>query len=308
MKELIEKIDFFAGLDDRILKKLSDACIVRTFDPHETIVRQGEMGLGVYIISQGRVKIECEQNGVMTQLAELGPEQFFGEMSIVDNKPRSATVTSLDQTQCVLLTRDSMVRMMNKYPEIPIRMTRVLAERLRVANVKLSSAPQAVPSASQLPPPIPVLTSPSAPMPVPAGQLASGPPLPAVNGGASDGDKSVPAPHGTKASIQKTLLDTFSSLYTMKALTRFSVAVLGCPVEASAANLYAEVRAGDVKVLFLPADEAVEMSISAYDSGMFTLHVFEPSRPDPTAFGPLPICLGDRVLFSMRGGRMSLAR
>src|ERR1700694_2097525 len=148
MNELIKKIDFFAGLDDKILNKISDACIVRQFTKNETIVRQGEMGLGLYIIARGRVKVDREQGGARTQVAELGPEQFFGDMALLDNKPRSATVTGLEDAECLLLTRDSFVRLMNKYPEIPIRMAKVLAERLREANAKIVAVapPQAPPA------------------------------------------------------------------------------------------------------------------------------------------------------------------
>src|SRR6266404_8430093 len=141
MNDLIAKIDFFSGLDEKILNKISDACIVRQFTRNETIVRQGEMGLGLYIIAKGHVKVDRDQGGVRTQVAELGAEQFFGEMSLLDNKPRSATVTGIEDTECLLLTRDSFVRLMNKFPEIPIRMARVLADRLRVANEKLTAPP-----------------------------------------------------------------------------------------------------------------------------------------------------------------------
>src|SRR6266571_9047447 len=144
MKDLISKIDFFSGLDEKILRKRSEACIMRPFTKNETIVRQGEMGLGLYLIAKGRVKVERDQGGVRLQLNELGPEQFFGEMSLLDNKPRAATVTATEDSECVLLTRDSFVKLMNKYPEIPIGMARVLAERLRVANEKLATAPAPV--------------------------------------------------------------------------------------------------------------------------------------------------------------------
>ena len=99
MKDIIAKIDFFAGLDDKILKKLADAFIIKQYTKNETIVRQGEMGLGLYVISHGNVKVDREQGGVRTQVAELGPEQFFGEMSLLDNKPRSATVTDRKSTR-----------------------------------------------------------------------------------------------------------------------------------------------------------------------------------------------------------------
>ena len=160
------------GLDDKILRKISEACIVRQFTRNETIVRQGEMGLGLYVIAKGRVKVDREQGGVRTQMAELGPEQFFGEMSLLDNKPRSATVTGIDETECVLLTRDGFVKLMNKYPEIPIRMARVLAERLRVANEKLATLP-APAAASSAPTAAPAAKTPAAP--VPASRAANSP-------------------------------------------------------------------------------------------------------------------------------------
>src|ERR1700674_1380898 len=173
MNDLIKKIDFFSGLDDKILKKISDACIVRQFTRNETIVRQGEMGLGLYVIARGHVKVDREEKGVRTQVAELGPEQFFGEMSLLDNKPRSATVTGIEDAECLLLTRDSFVKLMNKYPDIPIRMAKVLAERLREANAKIvADTPPQPPSANtEIPAPA------AQPTPVPA--VAPLPPPPA---------------------------------------------------------------------------------------------------------------------------------
>src|SRR5579872_3834564 len=235
MNELIKKIDFFSGLDDKILNKISDASIARQFTKNETMVRQGEMGLGLYIIARGKVKVDREEAGVRTQVAELGPEQFFGEMSLVDNKPRSATVTGLEDVECLLLTRDSFVKLMNKYPEIPIRMARVLAERLRVAND--SSAKAAPPAAKPvLPPEAGGSPSPSAPAPDAA--------APAAPTGAAAAKP--PEPEGTKAQIHSRVLSTFQSLYTMKALSRFTVAVLGCPVEGISADTVEQIRVGEV--------------------------------------------------------------
>src|SRR5215471_1180968 len=198
MNELIRKIDFFSGLDDKILNKISDACIARQFTRNETIVRQGEMGLGLYLISKGRVKVDREEKGVRTQVAELGPEQFFGEMSLLDNKPRSATVTGLEDSECLLLTRDSFVKLMNKYPEIPIRMARVLAERLREANEKIVAAgPPSTAAAPATPPPTAAAPSDRAP------SAAAAPP----NGAAAS--PGAPAANGTKAQIHTKLLETF---------------------------------------------------------------------------------------------------
>src|SRR5256885_946990 len=199
MNDLIAKIDFFSGLDDKILRKISEACIVRQFTRNETIVRQGEMGLGLYIIARGRVKVDREQGGTRTLIAELGPEQFFGDMALLDNKPRSATVTGLEDAECLLLTRDSFVKLMNKYPEIPIRMAKVLAERLREANKKIVAAtPPASPQVTAvIAPPVAVPVAATVPPPVANGSM---PPASAVDA------------NSTKAQIHNKLLETFQSL------------------------------------------------------------------------------------------------
>ncbi len=300
MKDLIAKIDFFSGLDDKTLKRVADACLVRTFTKNETIVRQGEMGLGLYVISKGRVKIETAKSGL---LAELGVEQFFGEMSIVDNKPRSATVTCTEDTECLLLTRDGFVKLMAKYPEIPIRLTRVLAERLRVANEKLATSPAKPPAAPAAA--VPAAAKGATPAATPSAPAAS-----TVNSASAPAAAPAESDDGTKAKIKKTLLSTFDSLYLVKAMTRLSVAVLGCPVEGFASNTIAEVRAGDVKVLFFPADEAVEMRIRAYGSGEFTVNVFVPSKTHGVEFGPVAIEASDdhRLSVDEAAGVISLRR
>lgn len=298
MNDLITKIDFFSGLDDKILRKISDACIVRQFTRNETIVRQGEMGLGLYVIAHGRVKVDREERGVRTQVAELGPEQFFGEMSLLDNKPRSATVTGIEDAECLLLTRDSFVKLMNKYPEIPIRMARVLAERLRVANEKLAAGPPPPQSPAA---PVVVVAAAAPPVVVVADPSA---PAPTVNGVPA---APVQSPEGTKQQIRAKLLETFQSLYTLKALSRFSVAVLGCPVEGDASNTVDQIRVGDVKALIFPAGEPVEMRIAAAESGWFTLDVFTPASAQPYHFGPVAAAPEDRIRMDLFGEEISLS-
>jgi len=289
MKELITKIDFFSGLDERILKRIADACIMRQYTKNETIVRQGEMGLGVYVISRGHVRVDRDQGGKKTQLAELGPEQSFGEMSLLDNKPRSATVTATEDTECLLLTRDSFVKLMNKYPEIPIRMARVLAERLRVANEKLSAAPAAAPAD---PGPAPV-------------QSATGAAAPSNNGSAPPASA---AEEGTKKRIEKALIEAFSSLYTMKAMTRFSVAVLGCPVQGLTEQAADWWRVGDVKVYLFPAGEPALLRIQASAPGEFSLRVFHAGAETPVQYLGVAIRPEDDVTLRIGPRAVSLQR
>lgn len=287
LKELFQRIDFFAGLDDKILRKLADAAVTRQYGKDEVIVRQGEMGLGLYIIVRGRVKVEREQpNAPPIKVAELGPEQFFAEMSIVDNKPRSATVSTMEDTECLLLTRDSFVTLMQKYPEIPIRVARLLADRLRTADEKLAEMHAAESSASA---------------------KANGKPA-AAEASSKNGSAPPAAEDGLtgKQKVQQSLLDVFQNLYTLKAFTRFSVAVLGCPVEGLAANTVDQIRVGDVKALIFPAHEPVAMRIAATRPGSFTLHVFVPEVASPRRFGPVSIAPDDRVTLLVEKGEVAL--
>ncbi|MBS1856446.1 MAG: Crp/Fnr family transcriptional regulator, partial [Acidobacteria bacterium] len=239
----------------------------------EAIVRQGEVGLGLYAILKGRVKVEREHAGSTVRLAELGPPQFFAEISMVDSQPRSATVTTLEETDCMLLTRDSFLKLVRTYPDLALRLARVLAERLRAADEKLAAAESA----------------PAAPEPAaaPAVQEAARQ-EPAVQSEQPDS-----AAFFSKKKVQASMLDTFSRLYSMKAMVRFSVAVLGCPVEGCGPDVLGQVRVGEAKALLLPATQAAAMDIVASEPGSFTLHVFRPDQADPLDFGPVDIQPGD---------------
>ena len=299
-RSLLEQVDFFRGLDERILKQLAEAVIERQYAPDEIIVRQGEMGLGLYVILKGKVKVEEDNNGTLTKVAELGTEQFFAEMSIVDNKPRSANVTTMEETECLLLTRDSFVSLMQKYPELPIRVARLLAERLRIANEKLAAAARGEKPAAGTPGP--AATGGPAPATAPATAPADAP-------AAGESRKPAEGAAGMKASVQSTLLDAFQYFYSLKAMTRFSVAVLGCPVEGRSPDVIEEIRVGDVKVLILPAAKPVDLDIEAFDSGSFTLTVLTPGERGRTTFGPLPVDVDSGYQLRLgRGGAPQLTR
>ncbi len=275
MKDILQKVDFFNGLDDKLIAQVADAAIMRRYGKDETIVHQGQTGLGMYIVVRGSVRVVRQQGDVAKEVARLGPEQVFAEMSILDDKPRSANVITAEDSECLLLTRDSFVKLMKKNPEIPMRVARVLADRLRDANEKLASAAPPVAAAP------PAVSSAAL-----AGSAAAGVPVLAAASGNGA---------GAKAGIQDSLLSFFENLYTVKAFTRFSVAVLGCPVEAVADNIHEQIRVGEVKVVFLPAGEPVDMRIVATESGHFTLNLFTPGSNKPRRWGPCSISPSDNV-------------
>jgi CRP-like cAMP-binding protein len=279
LTQSLATMDFFAGLDRKLLRKLEESAIVCQYEAGEVIIREGEMGLGMYVILSGVVEVSKNRAGAPVVLAQLGPEQFFAEMSLIDDKPRSATITTREETSCLLITRDSFTQLMEKNPQLSIRLARVLAERLRQADAHS----QAVVTA-----PVPVVVVPV------------GPAITASNGSVivNGAYGAVATPTG-KAAVQQRLLDAFDRLYMAKAFTRFSVAVLGCPVEGHASNLIEEFRVGEVKALVVPADQPVNLAIEAYGAGAFNLHVFTPQTHAPHRFGPIAIQPRDRFMLQL---------
>ena len=209
--EVIRKLYFFEPLDDKIVKQIAQQCFEREFAAGDYIIRQGEPGLGLYFIIQGAVKVEIETHGRSVPVAQLQPGAFLGELSIVDEQARSANVVCLESTQCLLLTRDSFSKLMNKHPEILVQMVKTLARRIRDTNT-------AVIQPARLEPASPAYTAVAAPQ-----------------------EKKEPDPlalpleifktySAVKGKIRDLVVDVFAPLYAMKAITRFSVAVIGCPV------------------------------------------------------------------------------
>jgi len=275
MKEIIRKIEVFSGLDEKLLGKIADTAITCTYSPDEVLIREGEVGIGMYFILRGRVAVFRNLGAGDVRLGEIGPNEFVAEMAIIDEKPRSASVVTMEETECVLFARDTIRHLLERHPSLSMRLVRVMAERLRIAQDRPSAKPGGqVPSAA------------SADVPV----------------------ADTPAPEdgtgGMKASVEKKLLDIFQMLYTVKAFTRFSVAILGCPVEASGTDALEIIRVGDVKAVVLSASGPAELTIDAYGAGQFQLHVFHPAlfadgSPSAVRFDPVDIRPDDRFTLSL---------
>jgi CRP-like cAMP-binding protein len=280
--ELIKKIDFFEQLEDKIVKKITEVCIPREYSAGDHIVTQGETGLGLFFITSGKVKVETDHNGSKVVVAQLKEEDFFGELAIIDNKPRSANIICLENTTCLLLTRDSFSKLMNKYPEIAVQMAKSLAARVRATTEKIGTPVTITATAT---PPV-TITATTA---VPAGSAAT----PSASSTAEAPAALPPAPteatplppasngSSTKNRVKDFLVNTFSQFYTVKAMTRFSVALVGCPVTVRSEEPALEVACGDVgemKIIVFPAHRLQGIRITGLDDGQFSATILRPSE------------------------------
>ena len=135
--KLLKKVDIFTGLEKKTLKGLSEFCVERFYKEGETLIHQGDSGIGLYFIVSGRVKIVKKTvDGDEIELAVLGPGDFFGEMAVLDNAPRSASVISVEDTECLLLTAWVFKARMKVWPEIALKVLPVVVKRFREINEK----------------------------------------------------------------------------------------------------------------------------------------------------------------------------
>jgi len=132
--QMLQKTSLWTGLSSKDLKLIVQASKERNYETGETIVQKGQGGVGFYLVLEGSV--EVRSNGTM--LAKLGPGQFFGEMSVIDNQPRSADVVAVEPARCLILSAWSFHALMSENPRIAIKLLQEFVRRLRAANQSLS--------------------------------------------------------------------------------------------------------------------------------------------------------------------------
>lgn len=278
--ELLRKLDFFEPLDQKVIKRIATLCIAREFSAGDHIVRQGESGLGLYFITGGRAKVEIERDGAKVVVAELKEGDFLGEFSLIDDKARSANVICLQDTRCLLLTRDTFSKLTKKHPEIVNQMLKTLVSRIRSTNERISlpmgSAPPEPAPVSSAAPPEPARSRPTSGLAAATEQIASALPKP---------QDLFRIYSSSKSKTQEFFDGLFGAIYALKAMMRFSMAIVGCPVTVRAEKQSTEVletALQGVKFVLFPAGNDQTIRIEGTADGTLTATVFRPrtSRKD----------------------------
>jgi CRP/FNR family transcriptional regulator, cyclic AMP receptor protein len=135
--ELLARTPLFAELGQDDLEHLAEMARIRTYQRAEVIVREGEPGTGCFMIASGKVEVVKGMHAAPPAvLATLEAGEFFGEMAVIDDHPRSATVRALDETECVAIRRADFLETLQRRPEIAIRLLPILVRRLRQAEAR----------------------------------------------------------------------------------------------------------------------------------------------------------------------------
>lgn len=142
-ESLLGKVPAFAHLSARELKEVAAIVHKREYQPAEPVFFQGDPGLGMYIMQEGEISITiAEKDGGEKELAVLFEGDFFGELALLDESPRSAT--AICRTKCSLIGffRPDLFELIEKKPDLGIKivlkLAEIVAERLRKTDRELS--------------------------------------------------------------------------------------------------------------------------------------------------------------------------
>jgi CRP/FNR family transcriptional regulator, cyclic AMP receptor protein len=127
---LIGSVPFFGGLDEKKRRSIAAQGKELSYKAGDSIVSEGTTGVGFYLILDG--KAEVRKGGKV--LATLGKGQFFGEMSLIDEMPRSADVVAVAPTRCWAITSWAFAGLMQTNSDIAIHMLKEMVKRLRAAQ------------------------------------------------------------------------------------------------------------------------------------------------------------------------------
>jgi CRP-like cAMP-binding protein len=145
VEERLKGLEIFSKLNDRQIRKLARLFLPRSYRKGEVLIKKGDTGLGMFLVADGRVEVYDTRDGNRVILAILDPGKCVGEMSLMDARPRSANVEAIEDTECLLMTRDSFNSLTRRDPEILWGIVPLLAERLRRANERLSPLGEPLP-------------------------------------------------------------------------------------------------------------------------------------------------------------------
>jgi CRP/FNR family transcriptional regulator len=134
-EDILAQVPLFSDLTKHELQLLGASCRERDYPAGATLLRQGETGVGLFVITTGRVRITAHAaDGSEHELATMERGDVLGEMSLLDDLPRSATVMALDPVTALVLPVWDFRALLRESPDVAIKLLAVLSRRLRRAE------------------------------------------------------------------------------------------------------------------------------------------------------------------------------
>jgi CRP/FNR family cyclic AMP-dependent transcriptional regulator len=139
-RAFLRRVPMFYGLNEVQIDMLSVGSIRRSYPRGRTIVAEGDPSQSMYILLSGRAKVQrSDSEGKEVILAVIGAGEFFGEMSLIDDEPRSASVITLESCDFLSIRKESFITVLRQSNDICLGVMRSLVQRLRAADRKIET-------------------------------------------------------------------------------------------------------------------------------------------------------------------------
>ena len=140
--ELLRRVPLFAGIEPARLKLLAYTSDVVTYHAGQVLFRKGDAGDAAYVIINGDAEVSIPAESGDIAVAQLHDGDFLGEIAILCDTPRTATITAKSELKALRIRKEPFFQLLHQFPEMAVEMTRLLAERLTRTTAELVEAQQ----------------------------------------------------------------------------------------------------------------------------------------------------------------------
>ncbi len=139
--EFLQNTPVFGDIPERGLRTIRALCHVRTYKQDEHVFRTGEPGVGMYVIMEGSIEIYQDREDYRHEYALLYPGEFFGEIALLDDLPRTASARARSYTQLLGFYRPDLLNLLARTPAVAgnilLNIARLIGQRLLATNQEL---------------------------------------------------------------------------------------------------------------------------------------------------------------------------
>lgn len=137
---MLQNISLFSELSEQELKDLEIHAIIRSYPRNSMIIYEGDNSEALFVVVSGRVKVFLsDEKGKEIVLNNHGPEEYFGELALFDDSPRSASVITLEKSKLAMISNTEFKACLRSNPEVAMQVIRGLIMRLRNATENVRS-------------------------------------------------------------------------------------------------------------------------------------------------------------------------
>ena len=136
----LRRTELFHDLDISILQLVAQQLTEHTYDAGQVVFHEGDTGDRLFLLLSGTMQVFVERDNTTVTYAVLQPGECFGEMALIEDRARSATVRAQDPARCYALSKQDFLDLIQRYPHVAFEVMRSLSRRLRQTSSRLHAS------------------------------------------------------------------------------------------------------------------------------------------------------------------------